>query len=534
MRPPSLSYRRLLCRTLTLAAAFASALSLPTAAVAGNAVFIVPDGATVFDIPAADLVGSVPGASGNVLTTTATERGSLFNLGTIFQYAPSANFFDRGSDSFHFEVATGGGNVWGTAFLIAGMGGDSSIFLPLDDPAVELADLPFSNGGQMSVNQTNPIRGAYDFGINLDPTSTDTLSTSAETFGEPNDGPSGAAHSGRIDPGTSDHTMPGGELVIALGLDDNSQELARLLLVDGPTGTEIAGEVLSNTTGAFSRTQSVPISAGQHWELQSWGATASGSRDGGALLIIDGVSQQLMGGLATPSRELAEWRFGAVSNSGFGGFFQLDDLEVKRATRFPRIQPVFADNFEGLAPVWSGGSCGTTPQPTASIGVLTVAIDSVAVDCFRSRTFTEPQRQHRVRLTVDLEDAILAPLDSIFLVVGRRTVAPPNQLQFVVRRTGGGILQMRAKALLDNLSFVQLPWVNLPDASEREVELHWWAAEPGSSDGGLRLTIDNVLVGEALGLANSTMTVDELRLGAMGVDSGSFGHVTFGGIEAWQ
>ncbi len=513
---------------ITLVLAFGATLWPAPPVAAGEPTFFLPYGVSVFEISTADLVTAVPGATGQVLSNTPPEHGPLFNLGTAYQYQPTEEFFEQGLDSFHYEVTVGTTNVWTTAYLVAGMHGDGFFSMSLDDPESEMDSVDIHNNDKLSINDTNPINGSHDLQFELDgppvfvqPKGDDTVAGN------------GSLGSG-LDDGGSGPDLIGAEMVIATAYDSGEEDVVRVLIVDGLNGPELAAEIRSDSSSVFTRTQGVAIESGDHWMFQWWTAAASGSRDGGALLWINGVVEDILSGLDNTNTTFAGWRFGAIDPANYSGVFRLDDLIAERGLTVPRPLPVFADNFEGVAPVWSDGSCGATPQPTASIGVLTVPINSTAVDCFRSRTFTEPQRHHRVRLTVDLEDAILAPLDSILLLVGRRTVAPPNQLQLVVRRTGGGILQMRAKALLDNLSFVQLPWVNLPDASEREVELHWWAAAPGSSDGGLRLTIDNVLVSEALGLANSTMTVEELRLGAMGVDTGSFGHVTFGGIEAWQ
>ncbi|MEM7353125.1 MAG: hypothetical protein AAF657_20190 [Acidobacteriota bacterium] len=515
-------------RILCLAAWVALAA---TSVAAGDEIFILDGQGPTFDLQSVDLVAAVPGATGPVLAMTPTGRGALTDLGGVYRYQPMPEFFDLGTDSFHFEVATPSGSTWATAFLVAGMQGDGAFFMPLDDPA-ELEAVEISGGSSVSLNSVDPIDGPFDLRIELTPGTVGVLKPLADPRDVGNEPVSGGTNV-VIDPDEVLFIGEGGELEVAVAVDAADKVLSRILLIDGAAGPEIVGEVLA-AGGGFHRSAAVALTSGQHWRLEWWGATAAGSRDAGLMLRADGVMTQLLTGLDGERRVVEGWRFGALSDPGWSGSLQLDNLVGEAVVAPPRLQPVFADNFEAPAPVWSAESCGSLPLPSVTQGELTLPLDPAVGNCFLSRSFAAPQRQHRVRFTVDLTSASLAPLDRVSLLRGVRAGDATGHLQVRVRRNSGGTLQIRADAELDGGSQQNLPWSNLPEVGERRVEVHWWAAASGQSDGGLRLTVDGALVAEALGLANGTFAVDELRLGAMSVGAGSSGQVTFGGIEVWR
>ena len=504
-------------------------LSSPGSA-ADEAVFIVPDGASSFEITFSDLIASVPGASGPVAANTPTGRGHLFNLGSRYQYQPSADFFSRGSDSFHFEVTVDGVSVWSPAFLVAGMRGDGAFFLPLDDPETEMKSVKV-HGSRTRVNSTYPIHGPYDLGLDV---SVGEPPSYVEPLVQPGEPAEDAANGGLLG-GTpaGSHDLVDAELVIASAYDPMSQDLARVLLVGGSKGLEIVGEVRSNAAGALVRSQPMAMLKAVPWALHWWSATAPGSFDGGALLRHGGTTR-LITGLDNPDLELAGWKFGAVYNSGFNGWLQLDDLTAGTAITIPRGQPVFADNFEGAAPVWSGESCGDGPMAQSSVGELAVPLDAAIVDCYRSRAFATSQRQHRVRFTVNLENAVLPPGNDVALFQGRRAGDAFAQLEVSARRTSGGTLQLSVAATMDDGSVANLLPFNVAEEGNHRVEVHTWAAVPRVSKGGLRFIVDDVLIDQDLGLSQSNMAVDEVLVGVMRATEGSYGYVTFDVVEVWR
>lgn len=497
---------------------------------AGGSIFVVDDGATVKEITEAELTSSIPGASGQVLAHTPAGRGSLVDLGDVKLYQPSSEFFEKGSDSFHFEAAlVGGGSVWSTAFIALDLRGDGSFTLPLDDPG-ELAAVSLVNEGSIHVNDIQPIRGAYDLAFELQSGREASVTFSLPPDGRGN-GPAGGALGGGIDPGDPYWASADAELVIATAGDASNQELARVVLLRGEVGALIAGEVRTET--GFTRTVAVPVESGASWELQWWGATAAGSRDGGAVLILGGSLAARLTGLDNPQRSRpATWSFGGLRNSGFDGQLRLDDLRGEAALSVPSLAPIFADHFAAPAAVWSGGECGESGLPAVSGGELRIGLDPT-VDCFKSRRFDQAQRQVRARLSLDLTAAVIGAVGWVSVLRGVRGEATGLELR--VRRSFAGELGVEVISSQAGDVTSNLGWSQIPESGPLMIEVHWWAASsPLAADGGLRLHVDGDLVAEWLGLAEPAQGLDELRLGALDASWGSSGEIAFDVIEAWR
>ncbi len=494
---------------------------------------VVPDGQAWAKIYEADLLAATPGAAGPVLTTTPPGRGDLLDLADHHVYTPSPDFFSSGTDSFHYEAqAEGGGTIWGTAFLVAGMRGDEAFSMPVDDP-LEIDLVTLSPGeGSIAVNGVDPIRGPYDllFELALD---TATYLTFTRFGGEPGDGPTGGTLGSGLD-GGGGWWQNNSQLVIASAGGSEGQELARSTLIGGSAGLEIAGSVWTST--GYAKTSPAAIAFGETWELQWWAATASGSRDGGALLLVAGEVVAELEGLDNPYMERPmKWSFGAVENQGFGGSIQLDDMIGDSAQTIPRIGPVFADNFGSPAPVWSGGECGEHALPTADKGQLKVPIDPAAVDCFASRLLDLPQRQLKARVRFDPSKAVIDDGDMISLLRGWSTSLGFSPLEVSIGRSLGGALEIQASSVLASGQPVSLGWKEIPESGETELEIHWWAATSAlTADGGLRLSLVGQEPEEDLQLSNYGVDLVELALGAMGVGAGNGGELVFDVVEAWR
>lgn len=516
---------------LPVLALCAAATITPAAVEADDGMFVVVVGATWIEIPEADLLATIPGATGPVSNVTPPGRGGLFDLDGFDVFLPAAEFFEQGSDSFHFEAQSQhGGSVWGTAFLTAGMKGDNAFFMPLDDPA----EIHWVSqvGSMVQVNEFQPINGAYDLRVDLRP-SPPSYVMSRDRGGDPGDGPKGGTLGSGIDGGGGWWQGPA-ELRFAAALDLSEQEMARVVLIGGESGLEIAGEV--KVGAGFARTKAVPIGFGDSWQLQWWGATGAGSQDGGALLLIDGVVVAQLADLDNPElTHPSKWSFGALQNTGFEGAIQLDDLRGEAARTRPRVAPVFADNFQAPAPVWSGRACGASPVPVAASGTLTVPIDREVVDCFLSRRLDQSEPRLRSRFSFDLTNAAIGSGGVISVLRGRQAGGDANPLEVLVRRSAGGALEIRASTVLSGGLPLDLPWREVPESGEISVEMLWWSASsPLLDDGGLILSVEGLQVERRLGLSNDGLEVAELYLGAMSVGTGSAGEIAFGPLEAWR
>jgi hypothetical protein len=91
-----------------------------------------------------------------------------------------------------------------------------------------------------------------------------------------------------------------------------------------------------------------------------------------------------------------------------------------------------------------------------------------------------------------------------------------------VRATTGGY-QVRATSRLANASTVYTTWATISDGSH-SIKLVWVAASSSSvSNGSLSLSIDGQAGPSQINLANSTVRIDEVRLGAQSLSTGISG-----------
>ena len=498
----------------------------------GDGIFILPDGVPWIGIEDADLLAGLPPTASRVLSTTPAGRGVLFDLsGTGNTYQTTPEFFDRGSDSFHFEAELKDTGLWSTAFLVAGMKGDARFFLPLDGPG-ELGSVPLTNGHDIHLNDVHPIHGPYDLLFDLEPDAVAYLTLSDED-GDLGDGPKGGTLGGGIDTGDG-FQHADARLTIAMAEDYLGQILARVILLKGDSGPELAGDV--KVGGSFVRIGQAAIRSGSAWELQWWGATASGSQDGGGMLLIDGTAVAKLGGLDNPElRRPVRWYFGAISNHGVEGALQLDDLKGEAALRVPRIHPLFADNFQTNAPVWSDSDCGLSSPPAGSGGILTVPLPALS-NCFLSRSLDQAESRLKARFTIDMTHAGIGANGEISLFRGRGSDGGPPPIDVRLRRGGNSDLELTVRGLTGNDVSQSLDWASIAESGEVEIEVHWWAASsPFHANGGLRLIINGAYP-QALNLEldNHGAEVTELALGAMGVGGGHFGTISYGAFEVWR
>jgi hypothetical protein len=104
-------------------------------------------------------------------------------------------------------------------------------------------------------------------------------------------------------------------------------------------------------------------------------------------------------------------------------------------------------------------------------------------------------------------------------------------LQIGLRYVGG--YQIQAQAVNNQTAYASTSWYPLTDAPH-QIAVEWWAASgPGAGNGGLRLSLDGVLLQTVTGVNNDTRRIDQARLGAVaGIDTGTRGVYYFDDFQS--
>ena len=98
----------------------------------------------------------------------------------------------------------------------------------------------------------------------------------------------------------------------------------------------------------------------------------------------------------------------------------------------------------------------------------------------------------------------------------------------------GFSFQLLLRTLDDQENWRGTPWIDTP-TDTHAVRIDAWAARnPTTVDGGIRLSIDGVNVGEVTDVDNDQMALDSVRLGAIGVQSGTTGSYSLDAFRIWR
>ena len=197
---------------------------------------------------------------------------------------------------------------------------------------------------------------------------------------------------------------------------------------------------------------------------------------------------------------------------------------------------IFADSFEsGNISAWTSNSLDsgdlsvtTTAALFGSRGIQAVIDDSNALYVRDDSPNTE--LRYRMRFYFDPNTIQMTSGDKHFIFKGFVGTST-EVLQIEFGKTSGAY-QVRAGLLNDGSTWTYTNWLNLSDASHF-IEFDWRAASgTGANNGGLTLWIDGTQQADLTGVDNDTRRIDRIRLGALGIDSGTRGTYYFDAFES--
>jgi len=140
------------------------------------------------------------------------------------------------------------------------------------------------------------------------------------------------------------------------------------------------------------------------------------------------------------------------------------------------------------------------------------------------------EQRYRARFYFDPNSIVMAKNDANLIFVGNNA-AGTAVLQLEMRFNSG--YQLRANVADDRGRLTSTAWITLTDASHY-FEVDWRAATTsGSKNGGVTLWIDGVQTALLSTVANNTLRVDSVQLGAVsGIDSTTRGTVYFDAFDS--
>ena len=319
-------------------------------------------------------------------------------------------------------------------------------------------------------------------------------------------------------------------------------------------GYQIQARALNDQT-AYMSTSWHPLTDAPHQiAVEWWAASGPGAANGGLRLWLDGVLLQTVSGIDNDTRRIDQARLGAVSgiDTGTRGVYYFDDFESQRSitplpTATPTNTPVpptatpvgvlFADGFErGNLTAWTAAvtdagdlSASAAAALVGSYG-LQATVDNNTSIYVRDDT-PALETQYRASFRFDPNSIAMAANNSHYIFVGRSDVPAAQVLQIGLRYVGG--YQIQAQAVNNQTAYASTSWYPLTDAPH-QIAVEWWAASgPGAGNGGLRLSLDGVLLQTVTGVNNDTRRIDQARLGAVaGIDTGTRGVYYFDDFQS--
>ncbi|MCH9649265.1 MAG: hypothetical protein K0U98_13580 [Deltaproteobacteria bacterium] len=425
---------------------------------------------------------------------------------------------DNGEDTFLASV-----------FLVAGMTGTSTFFETFDTMTHSNIDEELFIDGDpqlVTLDSVDPLNGLQDLKVDPGPENVFIC----PRVQKPGLDPGGTRLGGGIDPGDGQpHIIP---LTVITARDFSHQDFLEVVLGSQPSNTF---EVHLETTldgGETTATYPVPFDGGMRVEINWWRATSEASKDGGALLFLDGALVGELQALDNYYANLETWTWGLEGGTGWVGPMHFDDIQIWDLPRRPRLQPLFADFFEtGDFRLWDSQQCGPVPVGGES-GQYRLILNPAFPDCFVDHRFDWSVSHYQARMTVDLSLLSMPAFERIFLLRGYSDAYPSSVLRLQAQWTGSKF-QLRANVRDDEGALQHTPWVSAPANGPFEVELQAWTSDSGSSNGGLRISVDGA-VAEVLDLNNSSRSLDKVELGVASVGAGSSGEIILDDFEEWR
>ena len=165
---------------------------------------------------------------------------------------------------------------------------------------------------------------------------------------------------------------------------------------------------------------------------------------------------------------------------------------------------------------------------------LEVKIPNGTVHAFVAHDTSHVENHYNAAFLIDPNSLQMTDGNSHAIFAGLAGWNGLFSIQLRMQRNNGDY-RLKLDTWDDAGSWTAIPsWVTLSDAPHA-VRIEWWAAdEPGDDDGGIRLWLDGILVGERLGLDNDEKVIGRERFGVLGVDPGTAGSIYLDAFRSWQ
>ena len=521
--------------------AVCTALAAVSAGAANDDVLIVSRPTALFAFATASLLAN-DAECASIHSYSLPGRGRLEAIGDGWlAYEPADAFAAAGADGFRYLNACGAA---ATVTLVADLKGHLLLRGPTD---AQLDQQQWSVVGDVAVSCPSPPGCRLGVGY----------STGMPAFVEtPVPYQHGTAHGGNtsveLDPGTGPVPLlpaglpPSAEVHLFSAIAHSGEPAFEVALAMGTEGPQVIArgrQELAAPPGAspWSGTVTVPLPAGpQRIELNWWLAPEPGLPAGGAILKVAGQTGALVE-LANHGLEIDRWVFGALAPPpAVDGRAFLADVQIWESPDPPIFPPLLRDDFEwgdlAFGP-WSGVSnpdylaVSTTPTHGARLEITA----SPSAPAFVADFPPGLQRHYRARfsLVTGTEACPMALAEQPLTVF--EALAADGLHGFSVEIRQGSGLEVCATAVLDGGVRTSLPHCAPLSADRTQVALQSWAAaDADSRDGGLRLWLEGVAVGEILGLDNSLALVEQALLGATAAPAGAAGTVCLDDFESWR
>ena len=500
----------------------------PPDAVATDDVVHVATGVQVFAVPLATLFRNDSPADELVLVELGdASAGTVEEVGDALLYTPGPDFDTFGRDAFTYTVRRFGGNPNVTSTATVTVVSDGAYAVELHDtfegPDLSAWDTVYVGQGNAAFQSVQSAYTGYQ-GVELHlKTQNSVYLRSGALFGATH-----GAIAMDIDP--SRLTMADGDNFNMLAFSVGTMKLRY------KNGTYQVQVYPSLDGGASAVSGWVDLKPEYQTLRVEWrAASAPGLTDGFTTLWLDGVlvaeNANLKNGTRYTSNVLlgAAWGMQATTS----GRLFLDNVRLSRG---PLDQTRHAwDDFEsGTFDAWTGvasggGIVGLGSDVDGQWMEITPDGSNLYTGVYEN--FVAAETHYGARFHLDLHTLAIPDSQSFFLLNGTGGGTLPANLRL---RNVGGQWQVAAMGIHDGGTWATTGWHDLP-GSAHHLGIEWWSASgPAANDGGLRLMIDDQLIGEALGIDNDTRFLKQVVLGSSGADPGTTGTFLLDDYRSWR
>lgn len=261
-----------------------------------------------------------------------------------------------------------------------------------------------------------------------------------------------------------------------------------------------------------------------------------------SILLVDGeVVGVVDSGNASSGGRPATVRIGTlVGTSSIPYQVQIDDIQLGRQAIGNIWHLSSEDDFDVAFGNETGGMWTHSSEAAGPIGVnakgeLEIAITNPSAWSSHRRD-SSPEANRRFNVGFDVDPSLLSMADGetlILLIAYPGENLADNHVHVRLRRDGPTAFQVRADLWDDLGNLVVLPWHSISRGKHR-LEMQWHAAAAdGIDDGYLRLFVDGLQAGAAIGIDNDTRRIESVRIGAIRVRDGTSGTLSFDNYVTW-